>query len=121
MLNSRNNFENRGCALSCPYCGRAADPWHQELLLASLQPSCNYSPEWRCECLERHNECVRLEAMIDREARRSRLSAYGVEARRRAAAAGLPDPDAVATEAMSRVRELVLSRWRARNVASATA
>lgn len=88
------------------YCGRAVSSW---------------SEDWRAECFERHSECLRLEAMIDREARRTRLDAYGVEVRRRAAAAGLPDPDAVAAEAVSRVRELVLSRWRARNAASATA
>lgn len=107
--------------MSCPYCGRLPDQWHLELVLASLLPSCNYSAEWRDECLERHNECVRLEAMIDRESRRTRLAGYGVEVRRRAAAAGLPDPDAVADEAMSRVREMVLARWRDRNAASATA
>lgn len=105
----------------CHHCGRLPDQWHRELVLASMKPSCNFSEEWRAECFERHSECLRLEAMVDRESRRARLDAYGAEVAARATAAGLPDPDAVAAEAMSRVRELVLSRWRARNAASATA
>lgn len=77
----------------------------------------SWSEAWRAECFERHSECLRLEAMIDKDSRHARLAEYRREVVARAAAAGLPDPDSVGAEAERRVRELVLSRWRERMAA----
>lgn len=84
------------------YCGREVSSW---------------SPEWRAECLERHQECLRLESMVDKLSRLARLDAYQAEVTARAAEASHADPDSVGAEAAHRVRELVLSRWRERMAA----
>lgn len=81
----------------------------------------SYSEAWRAECYERHAECLRLEALVDKEARYARLAIYRGEVVARAGAAGLPEPDSVGAEAERRVRELVLERWRARMAARAAA
>ncbi len=103
--------------MTCEHCGRVPCRWHRAQALATGVPSCNYSPAWAEECLERHQRVLRVLRLDDREGRRDYIAR--VES---AAAETAPlgvDPAAYAAEIRRRLEAAVLDQWERRRAARA--